>query len=178
MNSFDYKNSVIFLDKDGLLIQEVCNYGEPKRSARNLNEVNIFEDAIPTLALLKEKFALVLITNQPDINKQVHLEEEEININLYLMELFNLDAAYWCPHSKNQSCECRKPKTKMFDHFFNDYKYFPEKKFMVGDRVSDVVAAESIEATGIHFINKNVNCQTCSGKHVKSLREILKIVLS
>ena len=61
---------------------------------------------------------------------------------------------YFCPHSKNENCECRKPKPGMIHSAVKKYKINISNSFFVGDRASDIEAANAIRCRSI-FINRN-----------------------
>ena len=70
---------------------------------------------------------------------QEHLAEHDAHI----------DAFYYCPHDRNQ-CDCRKPKTGLFEQAFRD---FPEasaqNSIVIGDSISDIQAARTLGLSAI-----------------------------
>ena len=60
-----------------------------------------------------------------------------------------IDAFYFCPHDKD-SCDCRKPKTALFEQAFRD---FPDasrsNSIVIGDSLSDIDAARNLGVPSI-----------------------------
>ena len=48
---------------------------------------------------------------------------------------------FYCPHSPESFCECRKPKPGMLLEAKNKYNINMEKSWMIGDRDTDIKAA-------------------------------------
>jgi D-glycero-D-manno-heptose 1,7-bisphosphate phosphatase len=61
----------------------------------------------------------------------------------------HIDAFYYCPHDRNQ-CDCRKPKTGLFEQVFRD---FPEasaqNSIVIGDSMTDIQAARTLGVLAI-----------------------------
>lgn len=47
---------------------------------------------------------------------------------------------YMCPHSPQDTCECRKPKPTMILQAIKNFHLHPTDVYMVGDRESDIDA--------------------------------------
>ena len=52
-----------------------------------------------------------------------------------------IDAIYYCPHSPEDNCKCRKPEPGLFFLAAQNLDIDMAKSFFVGDTVSDVEAA-------------------------------------
>jgi len=104
--------------------------------------------------LLNNGYLIIVVTNQPDIsNGSLSLDV------LYLMhnklrEKLGVTDIYFCPHSKSENCECRKPKPGMILSAVKKYKINISNSFLIGDRASDIEAANAIRCRSI-FINRN-----------------------
>ena len=73
---------------------------------------------------------------------QKHLAEHDARI----------DAFYFCPHDKNE-CNCRKPKTGLFEDAFRDFPgASASNSIVIGDSLSDIEAARSIGAPSIFIL--------------------------
>ena len=53
-------------------------------------------------------------------------------------EKINILKTYFCPHLKEENCECRKPKTKYIDKIVNHYDVNIKDSWMIGDHPSDI----------------------------------------
>ena len=71
---------------------------------------------------------------------------------------------YFCPHhpyagSNPQKCECRKPKPGMFNLAKDEYDIDLERSFMIGDKITDKLAAKKAKIKFFYKKEKNLNTQ-------------------
>ncbi|MDD3224122.1 MAG: HAD-IIIA family hydrolase [Clostridium sp.] len=119
----------VFIDRDGTLGgSEVVTLP---------NEFSLYSNTKRALDLLKgNNIKIVAFTNQPDISRGL-CKQEDFENELYG---FGFDDLCICPHTNEDNCECRKPKTKMLQHISDKYKISLNDCFVIGDRWSDMVA--------------------------------------
>jgi D-glycero-D-manno-heptose 1,7-bisphosphate phosphatase len=55
-----------------------------------------------------------------------------------------VDKFYFCPHSPDEGCDCRKPKIALFKRAIKDFDVDIKKSFIIGDKISDVLPAEQL----------------------------------
>jgi D-glycero-D-manno-heptose 1,7-bisphosphate phosphatase len=131
----------VFLDRDGVLVRALAGEGAP-RSARTLAELELLPDAEEACSALKEAgFALVVVTNQPDIARGTLSAETVARQNEVLRAALPLDEIVVCPHDDGDGCDCRKPKPGMLLDAAARLDLDLAASFMVGDRWRDVEAA-------------------------------------
>ena len=145
-------NKAVFVDRDGTInIDKGYTY--------KTMDLQFFSGAIEGLQLLSQSpFKLIIISNQSGIGRGYYREED---YQTFMKEMLNrlkeenvrIDAAYHCPHTPNEHCECRKPKlgnVKKAQHQFNlDLK----KSYIIGDKTEDI-------QTGINAGMKTIAVQT------------------
>jgi D-glycero-D-manno-heptose 1,7-bisphosphate phosphatase len=90
----------------------------------------------------------ILVTNQSGIERGYFKEatvHEVHNILQHELQRWNahLDAIYFCPHSPEKTCDCRKPKPGMLLRAARELDLDLERSFMVGDKYADVRAAHA-----------------------------------
>ena len=102
----------------------------------------------------------ILVTNQSGPARGYYDEAWIGQLHKRLVELLDkenarLDAIYYCPHLKEGTvpeysidCDCRKPKTGMFEKAQRDWGIDLSASFMLGDKATDVEAGQ------------NANCKT------------------
>jgi D-glycero-D-manno-heptose 1,7-bisphosphate phosphatase len=73
-----------------------------------------------------------------------------------------IDAVFYCPHTADSGCECRKPKPGMLTEIGNRFGVELTGVPCVGDSVRDLQAAAAVEAQPILVL---------SGKGEKTLRD-------
>lgn len=150
---------VVFLDRDGVI----------NRKLPEDHFVNTWEDfeflpgaqeAISTLNRYDIK--AILITNQRGISLGLYSEVELQEMHARMTSAMNasgarLDAIYYCPHSK-ASCECRKPGTALFQQAFRDFPgAAPSTSVLVGDSLSDMLAAQSLGCKKVFIAGTDSN---------------------
>jgi D-glycero-D-manno-heptose 1,7-bisphosphate phosphatase len=54
-----------------------------------------------------------------------------------------IDAVFFCPHSPDAGCECRKPKPGMLTEILRRFKVPAREVFAVGDSLRDLNAAHA-----------------------------------
>ena len=137
----------IFLDRDGVLIENRANY------VRDWSQVKIFPKSVKALANSNlENYKIVIVTNQSAVGRGIISLETAMNINNRLIELIHgqngkLDGAYLCPHDPKDGCDCRKPKPGMLFQAAEKLSLDLKRSWMIGDAWSDVQAGQS---AGVH----------------------------
>lgn len=146
----------IFLDRDGVINEEEKDY------VKNLKEFKIIDGSLQAIELLKKNnFRVVVITNQSAINRGL-LSVEKLNeihdfLKSKLLELnTTLDGIYFCPHTPNENCMCRKPKPGLFEQAMSELDINIKDSLMIGDSQTDIDAANKIGCKSI-LLNKNQN---------------------
>ncbi|HOV15816.1 MAG TPA: HAD-IIIA family hydrolase, partial [Spirochaetota bacterium] len=116
------KNWTLFLDRDGvinkrLMADYVKTWDEFVFLPGVLVAINGFTN------IFKHIF---VVTNQQGIGKKIMTLKDFETINAKMLSVISdnsgkIDNVYFCPHLKDDNCECRKPKTGMFQKAKNDY---------------------------------------------------------
>ena len=143
-------NKIVLTDRDGTLIKEP--YGD--RLIR-IEDIEIYDDTIEALRILHQNgYSLIIITNQQGASEKLVEFQGTHQHVLDLLKPSGIEIikTYVCPHGPQDNCECRKPKTKMFEDAARDLGFNLKDVFMVGDRQTDIEAANKIGAKSI-FLN-------------------------
>jgi D-glycero-D-manno-heptose 1,7-bisphosphate phosphatase len=128
----------VFFDRDGVLNDAVVRAGRPFPPA-NVDELRIDPAAATLITQLRARgFAIVVVTNQPDVARGKTTRESVDAINQRLTAELPIDALYVCYHDTADACTCRKPKPGMIFEAAHDIDL--SSSYMVGDRWSDIVA--------------------------------------
>jgi D-glycero-D-manno-heptose 1,7-bisphosphate phosphatase len=130
----------VFLDRDGVLNEAVLRDGRPHPPA-SADEVVLRPGAVAACAQLRAAgFALVMVTNQPDIARGTTTQEAVDAINDRLIAELRLDAACVCPHDDADACACRKPAPGLILDAADRFDVDLAASLMVGDRWRDIAA--------------------------------------
>lgn len=129
-----------FLDRDGVINRPVVRDGKPYPPA-SVDELDILPDVPGALARLKAAgYALVVVTNQPDIARGTAARGTVEAIHDRLRALLPLDEIRMCPHDDPDGCPCRKPKPGLLTQ---SPVYDLRASLLVGDRWRDIAAGRA-----------------------------------
>ncbi len=133
----------VFLDRDGVLNRALVRGGVP-HPPQHSGELELLPGVPEALGqLVAAGFALVVVTNQPDVARgtQTRAGVELLN-NRIRAELPVLDVLS-CFHDTADGCACRKPKPGLLLEAAQRWHLDPTRSFMVGDRWSDIEAGRA-----------------------------------
>ncbi|MFH0961113.1 MAG: dTMP kinase [archaeon] len=105
---------IVFLDKDGVLVDN-------SKCPPIIPTDEIYPESLPALRLLKEQgYALHIVSNQSWIGKGLMSPAEVEGVFKRLVQRYadagiEVDSYSYCPHTKDDGCECKKPGTGMFE---------------------------------------------------------------
>jgi D-glycero-D-manno-heptose 1,7-bisphosphate phosphatase len=139
----------VFLDRDGVLVaaRVVANRPYPPASA---DEVELLPGVVDACSRLRTAgYALLVVTNQPDIARGTTTRESVDAINRRVAELVAVDGIYVCPHDDSDRCDCRKPKPGLLLQASREWDIDLGHSFMVGDRWRDVAAGKAAGCANI-----------------------------
>ncbi|MFX1315866.1 MAG: D-glycero-alpha-D-manno-heptose-1,7-bisphosphate 7-phosphatase [Promethearchaeota archaeon] len=131
------KKKAIILDRDGTIIED-------KNYTYKIEDLELLPGVIDGLKLLQKDFIFFIITNQSGIGRGYYTVEDFHKFNNYLINKLNehsikIENSYFCPHLKEDNCDCRKPKTKFIEIIVADYHIDIKSSWMIGDHPSDVL---------------------------------------
>jgi D-glycero-D-manno-heptose 1,7-bisphosphate phosphatase len=133
----------VFLDRDGVIV--VPEFRDRRSFApRRLEDFRLYPDAAASLQRLKQAgFLLAVVTNQPDVGNGLIDRSEVDAMHEIMTRELPLDAVKACFHAQAEHCNCRKPKPGMILEAATELGINLKKRFMVGDRSSDVEAGRA-----------------------------------
>ena len=137
------------LDRDGVINHDSDQYIKSPAEWRPI------PGSIEAIARLNQNgYRIAVATNQSGIGRGLFDMATLNAINDKMMELVfrqggRIDALFFCPHTEVEECNCRKPRTGMFEEiaarFHTDLKGVP----VIGDSLKDLQAAELVGAQPI-----------------------------
>jgi len=130
------KKKAIILDRDGTLIED-------KNYAYKIEDFELLPGVIEGLKLLQSDFLFFVVTNQSGIGRGYYSIQDFQNFNNHLIKVLKkheieILKTYFCPHLKEDNCECRKPKTKFIDEIIKEFNVDIKGSWMIGDHPSDI----------------------------------------
>lgn len=141
---------VVFLDKDGTLIDNVPYNVDPRwiRLAKGA--------ALGTRLLHRAGFELVVVTNQAGIAlgkfpEQAMADVEQRVRSLLLADRVALSGFYYCPHHPQgiephytRRCQCRKPLPGLLQQATDAGPIDFERSWLIGDTLDDIEAGSRL----------------------------------
>jgi D-glycero-D-manno-heptose 1,7-bisphosphate phosphatase len=127
----------IILDRDGTLIED-------KNFAYKIEDFELLPGVLEGLELLQRDFLLFIVTNQSGIGRGFYSENDFFIFNNHLIKVLEeneirIKKTFYCPHIKEENCECRKPKIKYINDIVDGWNIDIEKSWMIGDHPSDIL---------------------------------------
>jgi histidinol phosphatase-like enzyme len=88
-----------------------------------------------------------------------------------------IERFYFCPHSPDAGCFCRKPKIGMFLEAQKDFGIDLKNTFYVGDKQTDVLAARGAGCKSI-LLGKDVfRCEISPDFETKTFYDAVSVIL-
>ena len=131
------------LDRDGVINAAFLRDGRPHPPA-SLAELVILPGVAEACRRLRaEGFAVLVVTNQPDIARGTARAVDVAHINDVLLASLALDAILVCPHDDADGCHCRKPRPGLLLDAADRWDIDLTRSTMVGDRWRDIDAGRA-----------------------------------
>lgn len=135
----------IFLDRDGVIVVDKNLYeiGKPGKEITSVKDVELYPEVKNFLELASKKgYKIIVVTNQSKISRGLITLEELDRINELVNDLCGnkIDAFYFCPHTEEENCNCKKPKIGMIKEAEKEHSIDLKKSWMIGDKTRDIKA--------------------------------------
>ncbi|MCR3957046.1 MAG: HAD-IIIA family hydrolase [Gudongella sp.] len=164
---------VAFVDRDGTI-----NKDYQDNTWRYISEPELIEGSVEALKAISQKgYQIIIVTNQYLINEGIiRLLQYKKFTEKLLLELndngIKILDIFYCPHSRDENCNCHKPKTGLIDMSLKKYPHVDlDKSFIVGDSISDVELGNKID---VMTFGINVESGLLKYTKVESLSDIIK----
>ena len=128
------------MDRDGV-INELVDVGQGPTSPKRVDDFRFLPGVPEAVARLAKSYAVVVVTNQPDIARG-HMSSEQLDRMTELVRA-NLEVAavYVCRHDDADRCGCRKPSPGLLLKAARELDLDLARSFFVGDSWRDMEAA-------------------------------------
>lgn len=136
----------VLLDRDGTIILQ-------RHHLADLNKVELIPRASKALKMLHNLgLGLLIITNQSVVGRgHINIDDlEKIHqrmLDLLSKEGATIDGIYFCPHTPEDNCLCRKPGLGMIKQASKKHKFDPRLCFVIGDKAIDIELGKKIGST-------------------------------
>jgi len=140
--------SAVFLDRDGVLIENRSDY------VRDWSHVTMLPKVLTALSgFHREGFKIIVVTNQSAVGRGLMTFQTAQEINHLLVNTIKenggmVDGVYMCPHKPQDLCNCRKPQPGLLLQAAQEFSLDLRSSWMVGDAWSDLFAGQSAGVQG------------------------------
>jgi D-glycero-D-manno-heptose 1,7-bisphosphate phosphatase len=134
------------LDRDGTIIELHPYLSRP-------DQVSLLPGTGQALRELRALgLGLVVVTNQSGIGRGYFGLEDLASVHVALgcllrKEGVELDGVYFCPHTPDDDCNCRKPRCGLLDRAAREHGFEIAESFVIGDNVCDIELGAAAGAT-------------------------------
>ena len=166
------KKKIIFLDRDGVINYD---YGY-------VSQIDKFEfiDGVFEACKYFQKlnYEIIIVTNQSGIGRGYYSEKEFYTLTQWILNRFkeqeiNILKVYFCPHTPEENCRCRKPNIGMIENACKDFDIDLENSWLIGDKITDIQTAINANIKNYILIDsKNPDIITA-----KSLLDTINIII-
>ncbi len=134
---------VVFLDKDG-----VINFDSPDY-IKSWAEVAFIPGSLEAIRRLTEAdFSVILVTNQSAINRKLMTRQ---GLDYMMTKLIHtvmdnggaIADIFYCPHTPEQGCDCRKPLPGLIHRACRRYRIDLSSASMIGDSARDIECGQA-----------------------------------
>lgn len=167
----------VFLDRDGVLVQEIVRDGQAFAPVDLATFRLVPEAAAQTRRLRQAGLRCLVFTNQPEVARGTLSTETLDAMHRQLREAVPVDEIYVCPHQDADGCSCRKPAVGMLTAGAHDWEVHLDESFVIGDRWRDVEAGRSAGCYTILIERPYSACETADVR-VQTLAEAVDAVLA
>jgi D-glycero-D-manno-heptose 1,7-bisphosphate phosphatase len=134
---------VVFLDRDGVINQDSSDY------IKCWEEFIFLPNSMEALKILtRNGCTLIVITNQSIIHRKWVLPEVLADMHRRLKSTVashggRITDIFFCPHTPEQGCSCRKPKPGLIRQACEKYAIDISDAVMVGDSAKDILCGKA-----------------------------------
>jgi D-glycero-D-manno-heptose 1,7-bisphosphate phosphatase len=136
-------NPAVFLDRDGVIIQNRENY------VRRWEDVEFLPLSLQALKRLSQStYKIIIITNQSAIGRGIITMEQVEAINQRIIKEITavggrVDGFFICPHVPDDHCLCRKPLPGLILQAADALSIDLPSSAMIGDALTDIQAGSA-----------------------------------
>ena len=170
----------IFLDRDGVVNKDV-NY------AYKIIDFE-FIDGIFDVCIYFQNlgYKIIIVTNQSGISRGYYSENDFQTITNWMLAQFkkndiNILDVFYCPHSPDSLCNCRKPKPGMLLNAKYKHNINMQNSWIIGDKEADIIAGISSGITNTILVKNGHKIDELNSKAkfiIDSIQQTNKIITS
>ncbi|MFH2138858.1 MAG: HAD-IIIA family hydrolase [Candidatus Omnitrophota bacterium] len=147
---------IILLDRDG-----VINKNNKDQYVRSWEHFEFLPGSIEAIKKITDLgIEIFVISNQAGVAKGLYTEEELSRMTQNMLGAIkagggNVNKVHYCLHRDEDACDCRKPKTGLFEQAIVGRKVDPGQVFVIGDSARDIQAGQKLGFRTILVLSGN-----------------------
>ena len=151
-------------------------------------KLEFIPQSVKALKNIPREYLKIVISNQSGIGRGYFTARQVDFFNRVLLERLKkkgayIDKIYYCSHKPEDNCNCRKPKTGLFELARRQYGIDFARSWMIGDKSSDILAGKNIGAKTILVLTgyggrENDSISPTADYTAKNLFEAVEIIRS
>lgn len=153
-----FNKPIAFLDRDGVINVDIGYLYKPEDFIWN-------EGAIQAIKFLNDNnFFVIVVTNQSGVARGYYKKDDVDYLHCWMNDQLSyfgahIDHFYYCHHMASDPpiCSCRKPMPGMLFQAFHDWSGIISQSFLIGDKISDIEAANSAGISGFLYKSGNLS---------------------
>ena len=170
----------IFLDRDGVINKDV-NY------AYKIVDFEFIEGIFDVCLYFQDLgYKIIIVTNQSGISKGYYSENDFQTLTNWMLAQFkkndiNILDVFYCPHSPDSHCNCRKPKPGMLLNARYKHNINMQNSWIIGDKEADIIAGISSGITNTILVKNGHKIDELNSKAkfiIDSIQQTNKIITS
>ena len=162
------KQKALFLDRDGIIN---IDHGYVSK----IKDFEFVEGIFDLVKHFADKgYLIFIVTNQSGIGRGYYAQEDFTTLTQWMVKRFaqediHIEKVYYCPHSPETKCHCRKPETGMIEDAIQSYDIDLSNSWMIGDKQSDMDLAKNAGiGKSIYIGNEHIKNATYSFPSIQS----------
>jgi D-glycero-D-manno-heptose 1,7-bisphosphate phosphatase len=168
----------IFLDRDGVINKE-------KNYLFRIEDFDFIDGVFSACKYFtKLGYKIIIVTNQSGISKGYYSSKDYENVTRWMIKQFKskkieiLDVFY-CPHSPEDSCKCRKPLPGMLLDAKKKYSIDMKNSWVIGDKEADIIAGRDSGISNTILVRSGHKIDQLNSKAkfiLNSIQDSLKVI--
>jgi len=158
---------IVFLDRDGVINRFPGNGGYVTK----IKDFHFLPGSLRAIHILTQKgFKIFVVSNQAGVNRGIYSQKKLDQITKHMMKYVlkargKIRQVFYCTHTPDENCDCRKPKIGSLQRAFKLVGVKPKgphQSFFVGDAKMDIEAGSAAGCTTILVLSGKENRQSIS----------------